>query len=492
MATLTNKSSLASKPTGPSASSNNASRRLEKGNPGVRRSTPDSDALASSDDETEQQQTTSIPTAAVSKPARRTSWLNELPQNLQRKASLTSGATLASTGSNPPTPATDQTGWGSNTSPGLNSSMSWGHGGSNFPWGTGIWNTESRKEPPSRLTELTQSPTRPNALNTGGHAPDEILSPTARSMVGDSSIPFTIPLHPTPKTYRSQSYSVGQLDPETVQLMTTKAANQYNATRGRNGTQYAGLQHRSSRPSMLGDLGHDSGQLDRVREDEDDEDNDNPSENGPPYGSNQARTIEQLTRENALLRQAASQLDGNRLRDRAASTASATSGYSLHGGVHNLHRIHGSVPEEADLAVEDLDELGDIPPGYGSIRNSGRRRFSEHSANLEKQFPSSAAAENRSLESIKRAHWQTSLGFGSISELPQSRRHSFADITTRQGSISSVGEALPHGGGINPRSGLIDREDAYGNIIDGGLTSPSGENGECFPFLDRPRSPVST
>jgi hypothetical protein len=231
---------------------------------------------------------------------------------------------------------------------------------------------------------------------------------------------------------------------------------------------------------MLGDLGHDSAQLGRVREDDDDEEDDgNDSDNGPPYGSNQARTIEQLTLENALLRQAASQLDGNRLRDRASSTASGTSGYSLHGGVHHLHRIHGSVPEEADLAVEDLDELGDIPPGYGNIRNSGRRRFSEHSANLEKQFPPYASVENRPLENLKRAHWQTSLGFGSISELPQSRRHSFADISTRQGSISSIGEAVPPGGGINPRSGLIDREEGYANIIDGALTSPSGENREC-------------
>jgi hypothetical protein len=31
---------------------------------------------------------------------------------------------------------------------------------------------------------------------------------------GESAIPFSIPLQPTLKTYRSQSYSVGQMDPE--------------------------------------------------------------------------------------------------------------------------------------------------------------------------------------------------------------------------------------------------------------------------------------
>jgi hypothetical protein len=318
----------------------------------------------------------------------------------------------------------------------------------------------------------------PNPPNTS--AADEILSPTARSLAGDSSIPFTIPLHPTPKTYRSQSYSVGQLDPETVKLMTAKASGYYNTGRGRNGGQYAGIQPRASRPSLLGELGHDSNLLDQVREDEDDENNADDSDGGYPYDSTQARTIEQLTRENALLRQAAGQLDGARLRDRAVSSASANSGYSIAGGVHNLHRIRGTVPEESDLAVEDLDELGDIPPGYSHIRSNTRRRFSEHSANLDKQFPTLVSLENRPLENIKRAHWQTSLGFDSVSELPQSRRHSFADIPPRHASISSIGESQPHLGGMNPLSGLGDREEGFANMIDGTLTTSPGENREYY------------
>lgn len=460
------------------ASASNASLRLEKSHPGVRRSTPDSEALASSDDEVEQhQQTPTATSAPAPKPARRTSWLNEVPQTLPRKASLTTGGPLASTGSNPSTPAADQSPWATTTSPSLSGSISWGHGGSNFPWGTGIWNTESRKEPPPRLSELSLSPTMPNPPNTSTGAADEVLSPTSRTLPGDSSIPFTIPLHPTPKTYRSQSYSVGQLDPETVKLMTAKAASYYNTGRGRNGGPYTGLQHRSSRPSLLGELGHDSALLGQVREDDDGEDKANDSDGSYSLASNQARTIEQLTRENALLRQAAGQLDSARLRDRAASSASA----NIAGGIHNLHRIRGSVPEESDLAVEDLDELGDIP-GYSNIRSNARRRFSEHSANLEKQFPTFASLENRPLENLKRAHWQTSLGFGSISELPQSRRHSFADIPPRHTSISSIGESQSHIGSVNSRSGPGDREEGLSNIMDGTITTSPGENREYYHF----------
>jgi hypothetical protein len=43
---------------------------------------------------------------------------------------------------------------------------------------------------------------------------------------------------------------------------------------------------------------------------------------------------------------------------------------------------------------------------------------------------------------VKKGHWVTSLGFGGLADIPQSRRHSFADVPTRQGSVSSAGEAL--------------------------------------------------
>lgn len=466
---------MAPKP-GSSAPGNNASIRLEKGNQGMRRSTPDSEALTSSDDELDHRQGPAAAAVPLSKPVRRPSWLNEVPQNLPRRTSVTASGSLAPVGINSQSPETEQTGWGANANPGMNGSISWSHG-SSFPWATGIWTAENgRKEPPPRLTELSQSPTMPNA--PGG---EEIRSPTARSMTGDSSIPFNIPLHPTPKTYRSQSYSVGQLDPETVKLMASKVPANYNASRGRAGNQYPGLQHRPSRPSLLEDLGHDPALLGRVREDEDDEEEeDNIDPNGAQaYAASQARAIDQLARENALLRQTA-HLEGARMRDRTMSSASANSSYSLSGGLHNLHRIRGGVPEEVDLAVEDQDELGGIPPGYGNVRNSGRRRMSEHSINLEKHLTPFGSVENRPLESVRRAHWQTSLGFGSIGELPQSRRHSFADIPTRHGSIS---EGQAHIGALNGRASLVDREDGYSNAFDGGLHTAAPDNRKSFIFV---------
>ncbi|KAE8144815.1 hypothetical protein BDV25DRAFT_145252 [Aspergillus avenaceus] len=482
MAAQANKPVQAIKPSTSSTPTATASARLEKTHPGVRRSTPDSEALASSDDDGEHPTVTSASTVApVPKPARRTSWLNEVPVSIARKTSSTTTAPLSTGVSNPTSPAADQSGWPS-TSPGMGSSINWNHVGSgSFPWGTGIWNSESRKEPPPRLAEIVPSPTMSNPSTASNFYHEDLLSPTTRTTSGDSAIPFSIPLHPTPKTYRSQSYSVGQLDPEFLNLAANKPV--YPGNRPRNGGQFSALQHRSSRPSLLGELGHDPATLGRVREDDDDEEEGSPntSENGfGSYASSQARAIEQLSRENALLRQAAGQMDSG-FRDRALSSASATGGYVAGPGAHNLHRIRGSVPEEGDLAVEDLDELGDIP-GYSNIHSNTRRRFSEHSANLEKQFPTFSSLENRALDNVRKAHWQTSLGFGSIAEIPQSRRHSFADIPIRHGSISGESQ-----GAANSRPGVSDREDSYTSMAEIPLSSTQAQNREYHRVHMAPR-----
>ncbi|KAL3472894.1 PSP1 C-terminal conserved region-domain-containing protein [Aspergillus californicus] len=446
MATQYNKAVPASQ-TPPS----NASARLERSNPGLRRSTPDSDALASSDDDGEHQVPTSASTSAPGqKPTRRPSWLNDVPATMPRKTSLT--GPLSSGGSNPTSPATDQPGWQLNTSPGLNSAITWNNvNNTSFPWSTGIWNTDSRNY----------------------YVNEELLSPITRTSSGDTAIPFSIPLYPTPKTYRSQSYSVGQLDPENMGLATGKSPTAYAGSRPRNGAQHSALQHRSSRPSMLGDLGHDSGTLGRVREDDNDE-AESPGGSDGSYGhhaANQARTIEQLARENALLRQAAGQFD-NSFRDRAMSTASIPSGYAVGNNIRNSHRIHGSVPEEGDLAVEDHNEVADTP-GYNDIYNT-RRRFSEHSVNLEKQFPPFVSPlENRALENVRKAHWQTTLGFGGLEDIPQSRRHSFAEIPIRHNSVSGESQMTN-----NPRGGLGDQEENYANINEHSVTNAPGQNRE--------------
>ncbi|KAJ5719156.1 hypothetical protein N7493_007611 [Penicillium malachiteum] len=430
-----------------------ASARLEKSHPGVRRSTPDSEALASSDDDGDQLSHTHTITAPTVKPARRTSWLNEVPLAVQRKHSIPGGP-LSSAPSNPASPSGDQAPWAANPSPSMSGSFNWNQSGnSSFPWGTAIWNTESRKEPPSRLSEIVPSPTMANPPS-GVPMGEETLSPITRTISGESAIPFAIPLQPTPKTYRSQSYSVGQMDPEYLGMMAKTAGGaQYAGGRSRVPGQTSAVQQRAQRPSVLGELGHDPAMLGRVREDDDGDESLNGSEGELSYSVSQARQIEQLARENALLRQAAAGQMDSRFRDRASSSAS-------NAGVHAAHRIRGVVSEE-ELAAEDLGELRDIH-GY-NMRGNPRRRFSEHSANLEQQFSSFASPiENRALDNVRKAHWQTSLGFGGVAELPQSRRHSFADIPIRHDSISSVDSHST----ATPRAGLGDRQDTYGNVQD--------------------------
>ena len=433
-----------------------ASAILEKTHPGVRRSTPDSDALASSDDDGDHgAQAQNIIPPTTRPPVRRTSWLNEVPLSAQRKHSLPGGH-LPSAPSNPTSPASDQAPWATTTSPSLAGSFNWNQpGGSPFSWGagTGIWNTESRKEPPSRLAEMVPSPTMTNPPLAGGNVSDETLSPITRTISGESAIPFSIPLQPTPKTYRSQSYSVGQMDPEFLGLASNKAGAQYPGSRSRGPGQMSAVQPRASRPSMLGELGHDTAMLGRVREDDDGDESLNGSESDRSYSASQARQIEQLARENALLRQAAAGQMDNRYRERAGSAASI-------GGGHSLHRIRGGVLE-GDLTGEDPGELRDIT-GYNNLRGNTRRRFSEHLAHPDVQFSSFASPlENRALDNVRKAHWQSSLGFGGLPDIPQSRRHSFAEIPMRHGSIGPDSHTT-----ATPRAAMGDRDDGYGNLGD--------------------------
>jgi hypothetical protein len=338
--------------------------------------------------------------------------------------------------------------------------MNWGHPtNTSFPWGTGIWNSENRKEPPSRLTEVLPSPTTMQSPTATNNFSDDIFTPTnSRANMGESAIPFAIPLHPTPKTYRSQSYSVGQLDPESTNIIPPKSAGTYSASRGRPGTQYSGLQHRRSRPSMLGELGHDPVTLGRVREDEDDEGSLDEDSGGGKWSSNQQRAMEQLMLENAMLRQAASnQLENVRPRDRTASASSA-SGYQRNGGSQRSISRFAVIEEDSD---DDSDVVQPRPPN----RATGRR-FSEHAGNTANSPASYTAAENRNVENLKKAHWQTSLGFGGIGEPPQSRRHSFADMPTRHGSTSSVSDNLSLIPGVSARPGASETDEGYGNYAE--------------------------
>ncbi|GFP58281.1 hypothetical protein ACSS6W_005479 [Trichoderma asperelloides] len=407
----------------------NQSLLLEKVN--ARTSTPDSEALASSEDEGDHRHETSQTLAQPPKPVRRASWLNDTsaPLSRPRKGSFASNS-MSPTTSHPSTPSIE-TGagtWGSHST----SSTMGRTPGSNFHWGTGIWNTD-RKDPPLRLSEVLPSPTStvpPGAGSNSFFGPDSSsLTPTsaaAREPGTNSQIPFPIPLHPTPKTYRSQSYSAGQLDPE----MSPGTGMSSSTVIGR--ARYPALQHRPSRPSMLSEMSSDGTMLGKVKEVEDDDDeNSSESLQGSFHQSAEAKAIEMLARENAMLRQQQQaqqqQQYGSRIRQRGAPG-------SYHGNGYPLREY---VPEEADYAIDELDETND---GEGIGRRPTDRRMSEFGISGPYRNPMGFDGR-KEVPNLKKALWSSSPSYFA-NDLSQSRRHSFANMPTRQGSISSIADSV--------------------------------------------------
>jgi len=391
----------------------------------MRQSTPDSEALASSDEELDHhRQATIAPSVQQQKPVRRASWLtdtSQVPNNLVRKGSFASSS-LSPTTSHPTTPSGEAGAWGSlsASSAGLPRGPT---GTSSFPWGNNIWNSE-RKDATSRLAEVIPSPTTAGPMagsSNGLHQNDASanqMSPKQRDQASSSQIPFPIPLHPTPKTYRSQSYSVGQMEADAIAGSMGPTGLMGSRVRT---IPHSGLQHRPSRPSMLSEMANDGTGLGKVNEDDDDDSA--GSMQGSQHQSAEA-TIEKLTRENALLRQQQQQFQqGSRLRQRASS---GLGGY-----------FQEPVPEESDYAVDEHDETNDGSDMLG--RRALGRRMSEFGVG-----PFRSPFENRKLENVKKGIWQSQQGFNAGGDISQSRRHSFADIPVfqRQGSIVSLGDSI--------------------------------------------------
>ena len=415
-------------------SGTNTSLFLDRTKVGIRGSTPDSEALASSDDEPDQlfrlQPVTSNPAA---KPTRRASWFMEGQQSLTRKTSLGGGPFLpVSPGT--VTTSSDQTPWNTGLGSSTGSAIGRGHSNSaSFPWSNTIWNNDAQKGPPQRLAEVLPSPTSLVAPGSAGlHEETNVRSPPlSRDQGTDPSIPFSIPLQPTPKSYRSQSYSVGQIDPENVVPQSTTCGPNLVYAGSRKGASYGGLHHRPSRPSMLGDLSHDPSHLGQLREVEDDEESSADSGSGIQIHSSVPHTIQELAGENAILRRqlAAQQFQDTRPKQHGVVPVqrAQTSGQYYH------QRLRGSTPGESDFAMYESDELEHNDSQR--FEGASNRRFSEYGTRSGSHYALGVGAEN------KRGQWQSSLGFARVEEPPQSRRHSFAEMPTRHNSISSTGEA---------------------------------------------------
>ena len=380
-------------------SQQSASLLFDKSNPGLRRSTPDSEALASSDDEADQARS-AAPSQKLPKPTRRTSWLNDVSAanaaNLNRKPSIT--AQYSPSTSNPGTPGTDQLTW---STLGNSTATAWNNPPTSSPWGS-IWSQQPGGGPPSRLQEVMANQ--------------------------DTGIPFTIPLQPTPKTYRSQSYSVGQVEAGSIVPSPGQISTSNEATRNRLGGQNPALQRRASRNSGLG---LDSGGLGQVREVEDDEEQAMRITNSHMYLANQGHHSARMEQESAQLRSM------NQSRDRTLSATSSANLPTHHS--YRGSRLQGSVPEEFDNAVDDHESMSGS--GHLPRHQNGMRRMSEQAGSPYDRTNLSSQDARAHENSRKPAQWSTALGFDRISEVPQSRRHSLADVPTRQGSLSSHGIA---------------------------------------------------
>ena len=340
----------------------NTSILMEKSKAGIRGSTPDSEALASSDDDQDHtHRLQSINSTLGPKPTRRPSWLTDIQQASPRRTSLSGSATFSPTGSHPATPSGDAVPWGSTTNPSGASVAVRGHSNSatSFPWVSAIWNTDSPKAPPPRLAEVLPSPRSagPQGSN-GSYGEEPLLSPHPnRDPSTDSAIPFAIPLHPTLKTYRSQSYSVGQKEPESPSSYTSSNGGQINNGRSRNGVPYAGLQHRPSRPSMLTELSHDGPHLSQLPEVDDDIESSTGSEAGVQLTAGPGRTIEQLAMENSIQRGMAEQTENVKGRMRAAVMNNATQGRRS-GAYSGRRKVHEEASEDSEHALYEIEESG--------------------------------------------------------------------------------------------------------------------------------------
>ena len=340
--------------------------------PAARQSTPDSEALASSDDDLDR--LGHMP-GAGRPPVRRSSWLNDI------RPPRTSGpGSGAGSGSQPTTPSGEVDTW--------------------LPQHTTSW----QRFGDNNSRAIDESP---------------IASPTSYT---DSSLPFEFPLQPTRKTFRSASYSVGQLGDEHEEQenpqVPTSLPQSYRA-----GTK---LYHRPSRPSQL----NSSFGLSRLREDDDgleEEDiNTTAARNGLPPESSSSRLLKQAATEHARLRQRtypAPQIESPEPPMEASQISSSSN----------------ERPEEH--VHQDLNGGGLPHPVTSTWSNnsmvSPRSHLNTH--NTRSGPHPGFTSDDLLTEGHRRAQWQSQLGFGNIGEGHQSRRHSFADVSLarRTGSMHS-------------------------------------------------------
>lgn len=437
----------------------------------LRRASPDSDALVSSDEEAEHNQHSYFSqhknSAISALSSRRPSYAAEF-QNRQRTYSV-AGGPLSPTSSHPSAPSGDTAAWAA----GLQ-----GAGQAFGPIWNSIWNNEpSRKSPPGPLDVRrssvagisTQSP-----LFVGSEA---LPSPTTMTP-SSGEFPIPIPLQPQLRNYRSMSFSVGQqprdLD-ERPRLSPPVGGPRPHAA--------PGLNHRPSRPSLLSGEQYpgESTPLRSVFEAEDDDgdEGDRLREASPLNGASGYMQHSNGVAAAQQALQVRARYELMRHRNRSASTANITLGAAGFGGMSSTS-LGGGRDGERNLSHEEYESALADDDELDYHHYSEQRRFSEAPPRS-----LSIYAENQRLENLRRQHWQSPSGpFGGPESGSQSRRHSFAgrlpmgDGLEKEFGIAS--DILTKRTGSPPRyrengMGSLSNRGNYLSLTDASISEVSGK-----------------
>lgn len=351
---------------------------LERSNPGLRKSTPDSEALASSDEEVEHSRLRSLAQSKAN-PMRRSSVLAEQTHDPRRLSLAGNNTHSPGPGSQPNTPGTSHESWSA-----ISPSVSAWNGAAAYPFGTSIWGASSR-DPPTRLQEVR------NDLDNR-----------------ESRLSFSIPQQPSPAAQRSMSFSVGQSE--------QSSAPPVNDNLSHSGA--PGLTRRTSRPS---NLGQDFGGLSSVSESED-----------AGFFTTSSHTTQTKGQTRALSTTSTHTASSSALHNTPSllRTTSSTSTF-------RNPRFTSSLLEASEVAIDDADDA--MAQSRYPIRNAPSRRLSDYQAIPTRQ-PNAPPFSSAGFGSTRNTpHWSSNLDFGQLDPIPQSRRHSFADIPTRRGSLDTHG-----------------------------------------------------
>jgi hypothetical protein len=411
-----------------------------------RRSSPESDAVTSSDGEIDQDGASFFPpnsSALTQLSSRRPSYAAEF-HTRQRKYSVTGGVPLSPTTSHPATSHGDTVAWAAGVS--SNNTVQPTSGATLSPfWASGsIWNSDpSRKSPPKQLN-IGSQPTNGSAIPSPLLAGSEAL-PSPTSMTNSNvDFPIPIPLHPQFRNYRSMSFSVGQMEtPEDQTRPRLSPPTVLGAPRQHG---QPGLHHRPSRPSLLSEeqFAGTSSPLRSVFETEDEEN----EREGPlaqqSYFHSQSSAAYCRAKYEAM-----------KIRNRSASAAAIPAMTLGPSGTILLAKDGDRIDEyESALAEDDDTEFNHLL--------DQQRRYSEAPRSMSLMFPS---AENQRLENIRRQHWQSGGAFGMGDAGLQSRRHSFAGLEAEFAG-ADLGKRSVDSGEIVNSSNIRARSNNYLSLTD--------------------------